>query len=127
MIKTVGILFIGLICITVFKQLKPEYSFLLRFALCVPAIVLLISLIDDIFNEMFALDGLYSGYLTYLKIAVKVLGICYLSQTGADVCRDCGESALATQVELVGRIATVTVSIPIIKQLMEFSISLISK
>ncbi len=127
MLKTVGIVFLGLILITVLKQIKPEYAFLLRFALTVPAVILLISLIDNVFNEMLELDGLYSGYTAYLKIAVKVLGVCYLSQTGADICRDCGESALATQVELLGRIATVTVSIPIIRQLMEFSISLISK
>lgn len=127
MIKIIGIVFTGIILLTVLKQIKPEYAFLLRLALTVPAVTLLISLIDGVFNEMLGLDGLYSGYASYLKIAVKVLGICYLSQTGADICRDCGESALATQVELLGRIATVTVSVPIIKQLMEFSINLISK
>ncbi len=127
MIKIIGIVFAGIILLTVLKQIKPEYAFLLRLALTVPAVTLLISLIDGVFNEMLGLDGLYSGYASYLKIAVKVLGICYLSQTGADICRDCGESALATQVELLGRIATVTVSVPIIKQLMEFSINLISK
>lgn len=122
-----GIAVLGLICIVVFKQIKPEYAFLLRLALTVPVTVLLISLIQNVFSEFSEYESLTSGYFTYLKIAVKVLGICYLSQTGSDICRDCGEAALATQIELIGRIAALTVSLPILKELLEFSVSLISK
>lgn len=117
----------GLTSIVIFKQIKPEYAFLLRLALTVPVTVLLISLIQNVFNSFSAYDSFTGGYFEYLKIAVKVLGVCYLSQTGSDICRDCGEAALATQVELVGRIAALTVSLPVLKELLEFSVSLISK
>ena len=36
-------------------------------------------------------------------ILFKTLGICFLAQFAADSCRDAGESALASKVELAGR------------------------
>lgn len=127
MLKIFGILFIGLTCIVILKQLKPEYAYLLRLAVTVPAIILLITMIENMLTELIAFESISTAYLSYFKIAIKVLGICYLSQTGSDICKDCGETALSTQVELIGRIATVTVSLPIIKELLEFSMSLIRK
>lgn len=123
--KTVGIAIIGLICIVIFKQIKPEFAFFMRLAIILVFISVAFSELERFSGEISAYHDVPVAYFTYFKIALKVLGICYLSQTGSDICRDCGESALAAQVELIGRIATVSVALPVIKELIKFSINLI--
>lgn len=115
----------GLTLIVVLKQIKPEYSFLLRFALVALMIAILISQLENVISLFYEYTDI-SEYSTYLSIAIKILGICYISQTGADICRDCSESTLATQVEFLGRISVVMASFPIIKEFLDFSLRFIS-
>ena len=49
----------------------------------------------------------------YLVVVFKCLGICFLTQLGTDICRDSGENALASQLELAGRAAVLTAAIPL--------------
>ena len=45
---------------------------------------------------------------------LKALGICFITQLGADVCRDAGESSLASKIELGGRMSILALCIPMI-------------
>lgn len=53
----------------------------------------------------------------YLTIIFKGLGVCYITQLSCDCCRDCGENAIATQLELAGRICILLISMPLFKAL----------
>ncbi len=61
----------------------------------------------------------------YVRIMLKALGICIVSKLCSDCCKDCGENALASQVELVCRVALVVVSLPLYKTVMKIALSLI--
>lgn len=49
----------------------------------------------------------------YLLTVFKCLGICFVTQLGCDICRDCGENALASQLELAGRVAVLISALPL--------------
>lgn len=51
----------------------------------------------------------------YLEVIVKVLGIAVITKTGADICSDSGNSALASAVGLAGRVMMLLLSFPLIK------------
>lgn len=55
----------------------------------------------------------------YAVILLKTLGICFLAQFAADACRDAGESALASNVELAGKIAIVVLSLPLFEKIVQ--------
>ena len=55
----------------------------------------------------------------YLTILFKSLGICYIVQLASDYCKDCGENALASQVTLAGKLAMLSVSLPLFKAFVE--------
>ena len=61
-------------------------------------------------------------YLTvkeaYLKILLKIVGIAYIADFAASICRDAGYSAVAGQIELTGKISVLTVSTPIVLALL---------
>lgn len=49
----------------------------------------------------------------YVKILLKGVGICYLTALCTDICRDCGENTLASQITLAGKIAVMMISLPL--------------
>ncbi len=67
-------------------------------------------------TELFSRTGLDADYLA---IIIKSLGICFTTQIGCDCCRDCGEGALASQLELAGKAAMILVSVPLFENAAE--------
>ncbi len=63
----------------------------------------------------------------YISILLKALGICIVAQLAADCCRDCGESALASQVEITARVSLLIISLPLYTAVTELVIALIDR
>lgn len=87
--------------------------------LCTSCIIILkiIGEITDVtsaIRELFLQADMDEDYLT---IIFKGLGICYITQLSCNCCRDCGESSIASQLELAGRIAMLVISLPLFKSL----------
>ncbi len=55
----------------------------------------------------------------YINIVFKVIGIAYIAQFASELCRDAGESAIASKIEVGGKIIIMTLSMPIIYSLLE--------
>lgn len=53
----------------------------------------------------------------YFVLMLKALAISLCCRMSADVCRDCGESSLASRVELAGKVGIVIISLPTVEQL----------
>lgn len=127
MIKTILFVIVGLIFILIFRQLRPEYSFLTRLAVIAIVSVALVSAVTAVIDYVGDFSLVTGMENDYIKIGIKILGISIITQTASDVCKDCGEQALSTQVEFVGRIALIGISLPMIERLVELSVSLISE
>lgn len=61
-------------------------------------------------EDIFLQTGMQSEYL---KIILKSLGICFVTQLGCDCCRDSGENAMASQLELAGKAAILVTALPL--------------
>ncbi len=55
----------------------------------------------------------------YINVILKVIGIAYIAQFASELCRDAGESAIASKIEVGGKIIIMTISMPIIYSLLE--------
>ena len=55
----------------------------------------------------------------YVGILVKVIGITYVTEFAASLCKDSGYQAIADQIELVGKLAIIAISMPILLALLE--------
>ena len=64
--------------------------------------------------------------LRYFQIVVKIIGISYLAQFGSSICRDSGQSAIAEKIELAGKAAVVSLTLPILIAFLEFVIQALS-
>lgn len=55
----------------------------------------------------------------FAAVMLKALAVCYITQLSADACRDAGESAIASKLELAGRAAIVLITLPVFTALAE--------
>ncbi len=59
------------------------------------------------------------GSSEYTTILFKALGIAILTHFCSEICRECGESAAASGVELTGRIEILLLCLPLINEILE--------
>ena len=61
----------------------------------------------------------------YVGVLMKALAVCYITQTASDCCRDSGESAIASKIELAGRAAVLVLSVPLFESILGIAKGLI--
>ena len=118
-IKIIGIGFIAVIISIILKQYKPEYA--IYVSLIAGALILLMSMdklsgIIDLLNNLASKTQINNQFLTIL---IKITGIAFLSEFAVSVCKDAGEAAIASKVELGSKVIIIAISIPIISALLE--------
>ena len=80
----------------------------------------------EVFSEFSGLMERGGVDLRYFQIVVKIIGISYLAQFGSSICRDSGQSAIAEKIELAGKAAVVSLTLPILIAFLEFVIQALS-
>ncbi len=101
------------------KGTVPQYALA---AALVSGTLILISVctpIPHIIEEINRLASLSGVKDEYAKILFKAIGICFISQISADICRDAGESALAGKTELAGKIMIIVLALPLMEEILE--------
>ena len=119
-LRACGIGIITAICIIVVGQLSGGYAAALRIGGVVILFGVFLLILEDSADEMKKLltgaeEG--EGVVGSVSTMLKALGIALLSRFCADICRDCGESTLASALESVGRIAIFALSVPIMLEI----------
>lgn len=118
-LKVAGVIICEVLIYTLLKQVRPEFAVLSEAA---AACVLIFMLGDELRTALSAFDGLFDGTGlsgAHVSVLIKVLGISLVTQFSSDMCRDAGESALASKVEFAGKIMITAASVPVIKAFTE--------
>lgn len=116
---------IGCVLILILKQYQKAYGVLLSIGVCILVLLMILPQTERILHtaeNIYLQSELDSSYF---KLLCKAIGISYLTQIGTDICHDCGESAIATAVELCGRIMLVLLSLPLFLTLTETILELL--
>ncbi|MED0988810.1 stage III sporulation protein AD [Bacillus nitratireducens] len=55
----------------------------------------------------------------YVETLLKIIGIAYIAEFGAQITKDAGQSAIASKIELAGKIIILVMAIPILTVVIE--------
>lgn len=113
----IGII-IAVMCI-ILKQHQPEYALLLSLA---GGIFIIFTLVPQIEAITFYIEDLMEKTVIpaeYSGIIFKTLGICFATEIAAGTCKDAGESATASKIEMAGKLAVLVVSLPLFGQVLD--------
>ena len=118
-IKIIGIGLASLILIIILKQYKPEFAIyvsLLAGALILSLIFSKISGIIELINNLTNKISIHKEFVTLL---IKITGIAILTEFAVSICKDSGETAIASKVDMGGKVIMVSMTIPIMAGLLE--------
>lgn len=118
-ISLIGIGIISALLCAIVRQMKPELALGISIAcgiLVLGSVVSMLMPSVELISELTEAAGLDDGYTRTL---FKALAVCYIAQLGSDCCRDAGESAIASKIELAGKAAVAVISLPVFTSLME--------
>ncbi|MBR5590753.1 MAG: stage III sporulation protein AD [Anaerotignum sp.] len=123
--KIIALGLIGTIFSVLLKKENPQIAMmaavvtgvLIFLMLCVPLGNLLALL-----RETAEQAGVGEGYFS---VVLKVIGIAYLTQFGAQLCADAGEGTIASKIELAGKVLMMTVAAPVLTGLLEMVMGLV--
>lgn len=124
-IKIIGIGLISLIIIIILKQYRPEFTIYVSIIAGVLIIALSMDKLAGIINILTTLSNKSGINSEYLGILLKITGIAILTEFAVSICNDTGESAIATKIDLGGKIIIISISIPIIVALLELIVKIL--
>jgi len=101
------------------KPFKPEYSVYMILAAGLVIGFLGISRLELILETAKAIGSYIHVKNIYLGTLLKMVGITYIAEFAAGICKDAGFSALGTQVEMFGKLSILAVSAPVLLALLE--------
>ena len=119
MMTAAGLCICGCLLALVLRQYQKPQAVLLGLAVCCILLLMILPQIQEILDAASVFFSVSGMNAEYFGILCKAVGITYLTQLGMDFCRDCGENAICTAVELFGRISLISLSMPLLSVLVQ--------
>ena len=123
--KVIALGLVGTIFSVLLKKENPQIAMLAAAATGILIFLMLCSPLGELISllkQTAEQAGVGEGYF---GIVLKVIGIAYLAQFGAQLCADAGESAIAAKIELAGKVLMMTVAAPVLTGLLKTVIGLV--
>ena len=103
----------------VLKSVKSEMTMLVAAGVSVLILFYILSGLSVIVEQLKMLQGYIGISGKYIGILVKMIGISYMTQLAADICRDNGQTAVAGQLEVFCKITIAALGMPVVLTLFE--------
>ena len=108
------------------KQLRTDYAVFIEICAISVVAVFALNYATDALIQISSLVEMSGIGADCIKILIKSFGIAVIAQIAGDVCRDNGNSALASCMEMAGRVVIVVLSIPLIRSVSQLATELIN-
>lgn len=118
-IKIVAFVFLSLFIVMIFKDRRNDLAVQVSIVAGVIIFIFMLTKITVVleFIQKLAVDAHIDA--VYLTTVFKILGIAYLATFSSEICRDAGESSLASKVEFSGKILILVLAIPILMAVLQ--------
>lgn len=118
-IKIIGIGLISLIIIIIMKQYRPEFAIYVSLIAGVLIFSLVIGKFSSIINLLQSISNKAGINSSFLNILLKITGIAFLAEFAVSICKDSGESTIASKIEMGSKVVIITMALPIISSLLD--------
>ena len=117
--KIVGIALVSVVLSVLLKGYRPEISVSVSLVAMAVMFAVISPYLKTVLNSFVNITEQIGMEIKYIVTVIKVIGIAYITQIGAEICRDSGENAIGTKVELCGKIVIIVMSLPVIYELFD--------
>lgn len=110
----------------VLRRYHAEYGLLISLGAGAVLLLVLLQALPQVFSQFQSLLQAAALPAETGSTLLKALGACWLAQFAADACRDAGEGALASKVELAGKTAVLLLILPLFAEVANLALDLAS-
>jgi len=107
----------GVLCAVlaiIVKQQSPGIAIIITIAASVLIFLMVLPLLTQAVGVLGNIGAMLDGGFEYISLAIRVIGVAYMAELGSSVCSDAGESAIATKIDLGGRVIIMVMAMPVI-------------
>lgn len=124
-LKIAAVALTGVILASVMKTVNKEITIYIILA---TVIILFLSIIDKLWEAFRFLEGIYDNVTygrSFFPVIIKVLAVAYITDFTSQLCRDSGENAIGSKVELAGKVMIFYLAMPVLSAILELISSLL--
>lgn len=118
-VKIVGVGLLAGMLINLIRQQKPELAMQLSIATGAMLFLLMISRVMQVVDVLQTLSARARVDQAHMGTVLKIIGIAYCADFGAQVLQDAGEKSVASKVEMAGKILIMLLALPILLAIMD--------
>jgi len=117
--QIVGLGIVATILIIILKDFRPEFAIYISIVTGIIIFSMVIPHLSYVIDTMRDLAVRTDLETAYFSTVLKIIGIAYIVEFGAQICKDAGENSIALKLELAGKITIMVLSIPILLALID--------
>ncbi len=107
------------------KDMDSGYGVILSIAGCVMVMYFVVLRFRQIADYIDRITAYISVNITYIDVILKMIGLAYVCQFSSDICRDAGYNAIASQVEMAGKISLILLSMPVLMSVIDLVVKIV--
>lgn len=119
LVKVVFLGIAGVMLAIQFKSQKPEYGMYMGLAVGILVFGYALRQVAAVTAQLGKLRNYLGGAESYLAILLKVIGITYICEFSADICKDAGYQTVAGQIEVLGKLSVMFAGLPVLFAVIE--------
>ncbi|WP_313756445.1 stage III sporulation protein AD [Tissierella sp.] len=124
-IKIVGVGVVATVLIIILKDIRPEFSLFISLLTGVIIFSMILGELSYVIGTLNTLAKRVNIEFAYFSTILKIIGMAYIVEFGAQISRDAGEEGIAMKIELGGKVLIMVLAIPILLALMELIIKIL--
>ncbi|MBU5311026.1 stage III sporulation protein AD [Tissierella carlieri] len=124
-IKIVGIGIVATVFIIILKSTRPEFALYISLLTGVVIFTMILGELSYVIQTLNTLARRVNIEFAYFSTILKIIGMAYIVEFGAQISRDAGEDSIAMKIELGGKVIIMVLAIPILLALMELIIKIL--
>ena len=124
-VKIIGVAILTTFAVLVLKPTKPEVAAIVSIAGGVLVLLMFVNALGGVISSMTAIvqrTGIKNDVFSSL---LKIIGIGYLTEFAAGICKDAGNESMGQKVLLAGKVIILVLALPIINNLIDIVVGIL--
>ena len=105
---------ISVILIITLRKQNAEFALLISIMASIIIFFMIMPFLGQAVGLLKDIAGLMDTNVQYIGLILKIIAIAYIAEFGAQICTDAGESAVASKIELAGKVLILIASTPVL-------------
>ncbi len=103
----------------------PQFAMMVAFVAGIALLLMVLNSMDSVIQTLTQLAEAAKLDRNFLATVLRIIGIAYIVEFAAQLARDAGEGALASKIELAGKVGIVVLAIPIVTDVIQALVHLL--